>query len=148
MFRRKVTAPDGRKWTLGRHWLPRRKRFTKADVTDVGPDFPGIDGLDDLGIVGFIIAAVVAVIVVIFLALLLFNVFALALELLIVIVVALAGVIGRVVFRRPWIVVARNGDTQLQWPVVGYFNSRRHIQEIAGQLALGTQLEPAPRDRR
>ena len=47
------------------------------------------------------------------------------------IIVALAGVIGRVVFRRPWIVFAR-GDTRLEWPVVGYFNSRRRIQEIAG----------------
>jgi hypothetical protein len=148
MFRRKVTAPDGRKWTLGRHWLPRRKRFKKADITDVGPDFPGIDGLDDLGVIGLIIAVIVSVILVAFLALLLFNVFALALELLIVIILALAGVIGRVVFRRPWIVFAKSADTNHQWPVVGYFNSRRHIQEIAGQLALGTQLEPAPLDRR
>jgi hypothetical protein len=148
MFRRKVKSPDGRKWTIGRHWLPRRRRFKKADIRDVGPDFPGIDGFDDLGAIGLIIAIVVSVILVAFLALLLFNVFALALELLIVIIVALAGVIGRVVFRRPWIVFARSGDTRLQWPVVGYLNSRRHMQEIAGQLALGTQLEPAPLDRR
>jgi hypothetical protein len=148
MFRRKVTAPDGRKWTLGRHWLPRRKRFKKADISDVGPDLPGIEGIDDLGIIGLVIAVVVSIILVAFVALLLFNVFALAIELLIVIVVALAGLIGRVIFRRPWIVFARNGDTSLQWPVVGYFNSRRHIQEIAEQLALGTQLEPAPLDRR
>ena len=90
---------------------------------------------------------IVSVILVAFLALLLFNVFALALELLIVIIVALAGVIGRVVFRRPWIVFARHEKERLEWPVVGYFNSRRRIEEIAGQLSMGTQLEPAPRDR-
>ena len=62
MFRRKVTAPDGRKWTLGRHWLPRRKRFKKADITDVGPDGGFLDiGGDDLGIFGVIIAVIVGV---------------------------------------------------------------------------------------
>ena len=121
MFRRKVTGPDGRRWTLGRHWLPRRKRFKKADLTDFGPDLPGFGG-DDLGIFGVIIAAIVGVILAIFLALLLFNVVALAIELLIVIVVALVGVIGRVVFRRPWIVFARTKDQRLEWPVVGYLN--------------------------
>ncbi len=149
MFRRNVTAPDGRKWTLGRHWLPRRKRFKKADLTDVGPDGGFLDiGGDDLGVFGVIIAVVVGVFLALFLVLLLFNVFAIAIELLLVILVALAGVIGRVVFRRPWIVFARAGEERLEWPVVGYFNSRRRIQEISGQLALGTQLEPAPRDRR
>jgi hypothetical protein len=148
MFRRKVTAPDGRRWTLGRHWLPRRKRFKKADLTDTGPDFPGIDGLDDLGIFGFIIAAILAVIVAIFLALLLFNVIALAIELLIVIVVGLAGLVGRVVFRRPWVVFARSGDARLEYRVVGYFNSRRTLQDVASRLAIGTQLEPAAGDGR
>jgi hypothetical protein len=148
MFRRKVRSPDGRKWTLGRHWLPRRKRFKKADITDVGPDLPGIDGFDDLGVIGLIIAIVVSVILVAFLALLLFNVFALALELLIVIFVAIAGVIGRVVFRRPWIVFARNGEKRVEYPVVGYFNSRRKLQDIASQLSLGAELEPAAGDGR
>jgi hypothetical protein len=147
MFRRKVTGPDGRRWTLGRHWLPRRKRLGRADLSDFGPDLPGIDGLDDLGIVGTIIAAIFIVILVAFLALLLFNVIAIAIELLIVIFVALVGIVGRVVFRRPWIVFARTKDQQHEWPVVGYLNGRRRIQEISSQLALGTQLDPAPRDR-
>jgi hypothetical protein len=149
MFRRRITGPDGRKWTLGRRWLPRRKRFKKADLGDVGPDGGFLDiGGDDLGIFAVIIAVIVGLFVAVFVVLLLFNVFALALELLILIVVALAGVISRVVFRRPWIVFARHGDTRLEWPVVGYFNSRRKLAEIGGQLALGAQLEPAPLDRR
>jgi hypothetical protein len=147
MFRRKVTGPDGRKWTLGRHWLPRRKRIEKADLGDFGPELPGVDGLDDLGIVGVIIAAILAVIVAVFLALLLFNVIAIAIELLIAIVVALVGVVSRVVFRRPWTVFARSGDHRFEMPVVGYFNSRRKIQELSSQLALGTELEAAPSDR-
>ena len=149
MFRRKVTGPDGRRWTLGRHWLPRRRRFKKADISDVGPDAGFLDfGGDDLGIFGIIIAVIAGLFLAAFVVLLVFNVFALALELLILIVVALAGVIGRVVFRRPWMVFARSGDEQLVWPVVGYFNSRAKLQELSSQLALGTELEPAPQDRR
>ncbi|HEY6891750.1 MAG TPA: hypothetical protein VI300_28365 [Solirubrobacter sp.] len=147
MFRRKVTAPDGRRWTLGRHWLPRRKRLGRADMSDIGPDWLDFPDADDLGIVGVIIAVVVTIVLTIFIALLLFNVIAIAIELLIVIVVALAGIIGRVVFRRPWIVFARTKDVVHEWPVVGYLNGRRRIQEISSQLALGTQLDPAPRDR-
>jgi hypothetical protein len=148
MFRRKVTGPDGRRWTLGRHWLPRRKRIKKADISDASPDLPGLDGLDDLGVFGMIIAGIIAVIAVIFLALLLFNVIALAIELLIVIVVGLAGLIGRVVFRRPWVVFARSGDNRFEYRVVGYFNSRRTLQELAGRLSIGAELEPAASDRR
>ena len=117
------------------------------DVGDAA-DLPGLDGLDDLGIVGVVIAAVFLAIAAIFLALVLFNVVAIAIELLIVIVVALAGVIGRVVFRRPWIVFARSGDNRFEYPVVGYFNSRRKLEELAGQVSIGAQLEPAPGDRR
>jgi hypothetical protein len=147
MFRRKVTSPDGRKWTLGRHWLPRRKRIKKVDITDTGPDFPGLDGLDDLGVFGMIIAAILVAILAIFLALLLFNVIALAIELVIVIVAGIAGLIGRVVFRRPWMVFARSGDRRFEYPVVGYLNSRRKLQDLASTLSLGGQLDPATGDR-
>jgi hypothetical protein len=149
MFRRKVQAPDGEKWTLGRRWLPRRRRLGRARMRDRG-DGSWLDfgGADDLGAVGVIIAVIVAVIVTVFLALLLFNVVAIAIELLLVILIALAGVIGRVVFRRPWIVTASSGGTRLEWPVVGYFNSRAKIEEIAGQIASGARLEAPRRDGR
>ena len=114
MLRRKVTAPDGRRWTLGRRWLPRRKRFKKADLGD-SFNLPDLGG-DDLGIIGLIFAAIAAVFLAIFLALLLFNVVALAIELTIVIVIALTGLLGRVVFRRPWIVFARSGDAARRSP--------------------------------
>jgi hypothetical protein len=142
MFRRKVQDPHGRRWTLGRHWLPRRKRFDKKDI-DL-PDVPGLDG-DDLGIFAAIFLAIAAFFLAIFLALLLFNVVALAIELTIVIVVGLATLIGRVVFRRPWIVFAAAGDQRLEYPVVGYFNSRRRIGELAAALSSGAQLPASHR---
>ena len=148
MFRRKVTGPDGRRWRLGRTWFPRFKRIKKADVTDFGPDLPGVDGLDDLGIFGVIIAAILAVIVAIFLALLLFNVVALAIELTILIVLTITGVIGRILFRKPWVVFARTKDQRLAGEVVGWRESRLWIADTAARIESGAQLEPAPGDGR
>src|SRR3954468_9385609 len=83
MVRRKVTSPDGRTWTLGRRWMPARRRLGRMDVPDLGlPDVGG--GLDDLGVVGTIIGAIVLAIAVVVIALVLFNVIAIALEFLIV----------------------------------------------------------------
>jgi len=146
MFRRSVTAPDGTKYTLGRRWLPRWKQLARVDPGSA-PDLPDGGFDDDTGIFATIFLAIFALLAAIFLALVLFNVFAIAIELVLVILIALAGVIGRVVFRRPWIVFARTKDVVHEWPVVGYLNGRRRIQEISSQLALGTQLDPAPRDR-
>jgi hypothetical protein len=143
MFRRKVTDPHGRRWTLGRHWLPRRKRVEKADLEF--PDVLGGLGDDDTGIFASILLVIALFFFAIFLALLLFNVVALAIELSIVILVGLATLIGRVVFRRPWLVFARSGDQRVAYPVVGYFNSRRRIDELAAQLSSGAQLPPSHR---
>src|SRR3954465_6737052 len=145
MIRRKVTGPDGRRWRLGRKWFPRFKRIHKADVTDFGPDLPGFDGLDDLGIVGAILAAILAVIVAIFLALLLFNVIALAIELTILIVLTITGLIGRILFRKPWIVFASTRDEHAYAEVVGWRESKRWLQDAAARIASG--LNPATGDR-
>ena len=59
---------------------------------------------DDLGIIGAIVLALVALVVIAFLALVLLNVVALAIELLIIAILVIGGIVGRVVFRRPWIV--------------------------------------------
>jgi len=146
MFRRKVTGPDGRRWRLGRKWFPRFKRIGKADVTDFGPDLPGFDGLDDLGIVGAIFAVILAVIVAIFLALLLFNVIALAIELTILIVLTIAGLIGRILFRKPWLVFASAKDRTAHAEVVGWRASRQWLRDAETRIASG--LEPAPGDGR
>jgi hypothetical protein len=146
MFRRTVTSPDGRRWTLGRSWFPRFKRIGKADVTDFGPDLPGFDGLDDLGVFGAIIAAILAVILAVFLALLLFNVIALAIELVIFIVLLVAGIVGRVLFRKPWLVFARSQTQLVGGEVVGWRASREWLRDAETRIASG--LDPAPADGR
>jgi hypothetical protein len=147
MLRRKVTSPDGRTWTLGRRWAPARRRFARVDIGDIGiPDVSG--GLDDLGIIGTVIAAILLAIAVVVIALVLFNVVAIAIEFLIVFVALVAGVVGRVVFRRPWTVFARSGAVVHYRPAVGWRASRRALDELAARLRSGLELDTAPRDRR
>jgi hypothetical protein len=147
--RRKVTAPDGRTWTLGRHWLPARKRVGRVKLRDLGDLTPSsLDGADDVGVLGAIVIAIVAVIALIVLALVLFNVVAIAIELALLVILLLAGVFGRVVLRRPWTVFARSGETLHTTQVKGWQASGRTIDELAQRIASGAQLEPAPGDRR
>jgi hypothetical protein len=133
MFRRTVTSPDGTKWKLGRRWLPRWKKLGRADVGDFGPDVPDFGG-DDLGIVGTIVLAIFLVIAAIFLVLVLFNVVAIAIELMIFIVVALAGLFGRVVLRRPWTVFAKSTRRVHERQAVGWRGSRAALDELASEL--------------
>jgi hypothetical protein len=146
MFRHTVTAPDGTKWTLGRRWLPRWKKLGRVDPGDTGlPDLDG--GVDDLGIFGAIILAIFLFIAAVFLALVLFNVVAIALELMIFIVALLAGLFGRVVLRRPWTVVARSKHLTHERQAVGWRGSRALIRDMASRLGSGAELEPAAGDR-
>ena len=130
-----------RRWKLGRKWFPRLHRIGKADIGDFGPDLPDLD-FDDLGIIGAIFVAILAVIVAIFLALLLFNVIALAIELTILIVLTITGLIGRILFRKPWVVFAKGGDTLTVDEVVGWRASRDWLRDAETRIASG--LNPAP----
>jgi hypothetical protein len=141
MFRRKVTSPDGRKWTLGRHWMPRRRKLGRAKLRDLdAPDFLPDFG-DDLGIIGAIILVFLAIIVAIILILVLFNVFAIAIELMLVLLLLLWGVVARVVFRRPWTVFAKSDSALYTRQVVGWRASGRAITEIEQDLRSGVQLQ-------
>lgn len=146
---RSVTAPDGRSWTVRRRWAPRlgsdtlwrrfRRRFRQTfrrgrDVADVA-DVPG-GCLPDLG-EGFAIAIVVVVVVLlaIFVG---FPILVALLDVLLVIVLTIVGIVGRVLFRRPWVIEAREGDhTPLTWNVKGWRASSRRLEEIERSLSHG-----------
>ena len=65
---------------------------------------------------------------------------------LIVVVVTLGALLMRVLFRQPWIVDAVADDgTHLAWKVVGSLRSRGVVDEVAGQLRMGTR-EPRAAD--
>ena len=145
MFRRTVTAPDGTKWTLGRRWLPRWKQLARVDPGS-GPDLPDGGFDDDTGIFATIFLAIFAVIATIFLVLVLFNVVAIAIELMLFIVALLAGLFSRVVLRRPWTVYAKSKRATLERHAVGWRGSRAQLDDMSSALRSG--LDPAPGNRR
>jgi len=141
---RHVTAPDGREWKVGRQWLPARVRI-RPDRGD-GDDDDGdgfLDtmgdffGIDDAGagiLVGFAVLALSALVLAI-----VFPVIALTLELIILLALFLAGIVGRLVFRRPWHVLARtDGGARYRWPVRGWRASGERVHAVADALARGS----------
>src|SRR5262245_44436656 len=98
----KIQAPDGRSWRVGRRWFPRRRRLGRADLSDATPDWLDVGGLGD-DLAGIVLAIVIGV-VGFLLVLVLFNVVAIAIELVLLVLFVLGGLFGRVVLRRPWVV--------------------------------------------
>lgn len=112
-----------------------------------------LDGAPDLGfdLGDSVFGAIAAVLAIIALAALLaFYVLPLAillLEVLIFLVLATAGLFGRVALRRPWRLEARSEWTRLEWSVAGWRDSRDALEAIAVALERGRLPEaplPAP----
>ena len=113
----KLEAGDGTQWRVSRQWMPRyegrglRERWTRSRLRR-GPrrKKPGVGDVLEFGSgVGDLIDEffVVFLVVVSGLPLLLA-----ALDVALVAVVAIAGIIGRVLFRRPWTIEAESADGQ------------------------------------
>jgi hypothetical protein len=131
--------PEGVEWEVSRQWLhvPRWGRNRDWEPGDVGflPDFD-----DELGIVGVLIVLAVVV-------LLLLGGWVLLL-LLAALLVAIAGLVLRIVFRRAWLVRARSERGELEWRVRGALGSRRAIHEVAQALERGERtVMPAGAER-
>ena len=65
-------------------------------------------------------------------------------ELIILGVVLAAGVLGRVLFRQPWLIEARCNDPltpgrQLEWHVTGWRKSQELIEKVISDLAAGQE---------
>lgn len=124
----RVTDPDGVDWEVSRQWLhvPRwwRRDWDSGDVVHFLPDFD-----DELGIVGvLVVLAVVAILVMGGWVLLV---------MLAALLVAISGLLLRILFRRPWLVRARSERGELEWRVRGALGSRRAIHEVARALERG-----------
>ena len=151
-----ITSPDGRQWRVRRRWLPRlgaesligryrqlfRRRARKG--ADLGAD--GLAGgcvpIDGEGaVIGILVLVAVVVFVVVGLPVLLALV-----ETIVLVVGAVAGIVGRVLFRRPWVVEAASNDGRHHhWRVVGWRRSGQHRDHVAVLLAAGADLPPADR---
>ena len=135
----RVRDSNGREGRVRRRWLTiRRPRWRRRDQ----PDLDGADGGLDLinlfddpisGVIGLIVLIVFVVLLgVFFLPLVLFLG-----ELLLLIPLALLGVLGRLLLRRPWVVEARSGETVVSSQVAGWRASSREISRLAAEARAG-----------
>lgn len=144
----KVIDRHGRTWTVRRHWLRRdgeggigaRWRRHRRRSKEDGDDGHILDFLDFLDIPGdgpfaailFAIGALVTIVVLVVWGIpMLLVVF----DLVLLVIVSIAGVVGRVLFRRPWTVeaVSDTGD-QREAKVVGWRNSARAKRTLADEV--------------
>ncbi len=134
-----VTDPDGVEWEVCRDWLEVPRWWKQGEVEGGGvfdaACFPDFDA--DLGIVGFLV--VVAILV-----LLLLGGWVL-LVMLAAVLVAIGGLLVRILFRRPWLVTARSAQAERRWRVRGTLGSRRAMHDIASALRRGDH-DFAPRE--
>jgi hypothetical protein len=98
--------------------------------------------LDDIPVIGMVLLAVALAVIAV--GLVVFGVFVVVpfllalIDLLVIGIVALVGLLGRLVLRRPWTIEARADDgTVLTWNVVGWRPGRERRDEIAALLASG-----------
>jgi hypothetical protein len=153
---KKVTAPDGTVWRVGRQWLPTKPTLWRPKKRPKKPAekrsgggggggdlFGGLDSFDE----GFLIALalIAVVVVVILLVTVVFPILVLGIEVLIVIVLLVGGLAARLVFRKPWTIRARAEDgRELTWRAPGFQRSGRVRDDAATALALGqTDVHPS-----
>ena len=140
-----MTSPDGVQWRVGRRWLTRRVGWSwrrRGDIASEGL-FQFLSTPSDLGDLGsgegllWLAAAVAAVLILV--PILFFGI-----ELIIVGALLAAGLLSRVVLRRPWLIEARSSDPltpgrAIEWQVRGWRRSSRLIDQVASDLADGRE---------
>lgn len=102
-----------------------------GDAADADPGCLDIVGE---GIVG----AIAVLVVILVLLFVLLPLLVAVVDLAIVLLLAIVGLAGRILFRRPWTVEAQASDRScLVWRVVGWRASGDHVERVAEQLAVG-----------
>ncbi len=147
-----MVAPDGRTWKVRRVWVEHSVRLRRErDLSDApsgdgdGWSWDDFLGLDDITPAAILIALAVAVAGVL-LFLVVWPLVALAVELVLLLVLFLAGVAGRLLLRRPWRVRAETTTrpvATLEWQVVGWRASGRLLDEVASSIQAGGE-PPSP----
>ena len=124
----RVTDPDGVEWDVSRDWLEvPRWRVGRPGLDDAMPPWDG--DIDLPGIALFL--AVTLLLFVLLLVGLPLLVFAAA------VLFAGGGLVLRVLFGRPWRVVAKSTHGELAWRVRGTRGSRRAMHQVAAALRRG-----------
>lgn len=133
-----VVDPRGNQWTVRRRWVHRRLRWRGPGRDALG----ALDGADflgagaDLPVVGVILLVVALVIFAVVAVLFVIPALIFLAELLIILVIVGIGLLGRILFGRPWTVEARPGDGGrcFEWQTTGWQASRQLVHSVADQL--------------
>ena len=122
----RVRDPDGVEWNVTRGWfhVPRWGR-RRPDLDDPGLHLIPVE---DASIAGILVVVLVVLFLVIGLPLLLVP---------LALLVAVGGLVLRVLLGRPWVVEARSERGELAWRVRGALGSRRAMFAIADAFARG-----------
>lgn len=145
---RVVRTPSGQEWRVGRRWIgrpmPRWRKLrirkteegkgSRIDTAEVLFSVPDFGGIDDLG-AAFLLLAAIIVIAIVVIPLMLFGI-----ELIVLGLLVAAGILGRTLFGRPWVVQAlpTNDSTDpLNWRATGWRRSGHLIDEVAGAFEAG-----------
>lgn len=138
MARQRVVDPQGTEWTVRRRWVHRRLRWRgprrgALDLLD-GADLIGSAG--DLPVVGIVFLVIGLILIAVFAVLFIIPAVIFLIELLIVLAIVTIGVVGRMLFGRPWTVEARrDGDgAGYEWQTTGWRASNELVHAVAGQL--------------
>ena len=148
MAAKTVVDPAGRTWKVRRRWIHRRvswrgpKGHRALDVLD-GADLAG-EGAE-LPVVGVILFAIAALLVAVLAVAFVIPALIFVVEMALVLAAVGLGVLGRVLFRRPWTVEARvDGTTQGgEWKVTGWRASGDLLNSVADRLEATGQLPGA-----
>ncbi len=117
----------------------RMGKMHPSDAAEAVFTVPDVGGLDDIGVAVLALLAVVVLAIVV-IPLLLFGI-----ELVLLGLLVAAGVLGRTLLGRPWIVQATPLAIEaeaLSWRVAGWRRSARVIDEVIASLGAG--LDPSP----
>jgi hypothetical protein len=146
---RVARTPAGVEWRVGRRWIGRglphwrKVRFGKrraGEAAEAVLMLPDGGDFDDIGAAVLVLVAV-AMIAIVVVPLLLFGI-----ELIVLGLVVAAGLVGRTLLGRPWVVraVPVDGDAQvLTWRVCGWRRSARVIEEVSAALDGGRDPVPS-----
>jgi hypothetical protein len=127
-----VTDPGGARWRVGIRWLPWPLRFRG----DARLDPSALDWLPfELGAGGGLTLLLIVVGLLLLLTIAL-PVVILTVDVVILAVLAAAGLLGRVILRRPWTVVARSDRGEVrQWRVRGSGAAHAAVDDAARAIA-------------
>jgi hypothetical protein len=123
---------------FGRMRVPfRGRRRERVDAGDVAGELAHGCAPDELVIIGLVVFLAIVLFVFVW-ELFLFAVVAALWELLVLVLLVVAGTVARFVLRHPWIVEARHTDgRQFEWQVRGFGRSKRFVRMARERLAAG-----------